>query len=153
MIYIDPISETDIKKLCALYCEEENIEPTAEYIEKSKETYRLLTAKGDMILGIFKESEKGGITDLIGCVSIHYMVDLYPDYEHAPYVHFETIIIKKAYRGKGYGTMLLQKAVGLCEAIGITYIIAQTATENIAMQRVYEKVGLSDCYVNYYKKC
>ncbi|WP_434510056.1 GNAT family N-acetyltransferase [Desulfitobacterium sp. AusDCA] len=152
MIYATVVLETEIEKLCSLYCEEENVSLTNEYIEKSKETYRTLTAKGDAILGIFEKNEDVENVNLIGCVSIHYLDDLYPGYENAPYVHLETIIVKKNYRGKGFGTLLLKEALKLCKDKGITYIIAQTGADNVAMRRVYEKVGLVNDYVNYYKK-
>lgn len=95
--------------------------------------------KGDYVFGAFDSNADG---KLVGAVTVHYMLDLYPKYDKAPYCHLETIIVAKSHQNNGVGTLLLTEVIRQLKNEGVTYIIAQTATDNLAMQTVYNKLDM-----------
>lgn len=138
------VSMEETEKICKLYCEEENVELTSSYIESARLTYKKMLDKGDYIFGAFDSYH-----NLLGCLSVHFLDDVYPGYTNGPYMHIETIIIGKNFRGKGIATALLKQMLKIAEFENVTYCIAQTGDSNIAMRKAYENAGFENRDVNY----
>lgn len=138
-LYFGKIQDRSLVQLANLYCTEEGIKVTKAYYKNICEVNSAMNAKGDYVFGAFDENNEG---KLVGAVTIHYMLDLYPKYDNAPYCHLETIIVAKSHQNNGVGTSLLTEIIKQLKSEGVTYIIAQTAKDNLAMQTVYNKLDM-----------
>lgn len=134
----------DVRLAYSIYCGEENIPFTEEGVRAAQKAWVELDQKGDMIIGAFDSS--GCIR---GCLSLHFMSDLYPGYTEGPYVHIETIIVDRHEQGQGVGTALMQKAVEIAQMKNATYGIVQTGTMNISARRIFENAGFLPEGINY----
>lgn len=144
MFFTNVIEEKDIFQVMQIYADDAEVDITDEWKSECIRAFSRLVAGGGIILGAYIEEE------LVGCLSLQFLHDLYPGYSRGPYSHMETIIVKKAHQDKGIGTALVQNAINICKNRGVTYVIAQTDEANFRMQRVYEKSGLQNKYVNYH---
>ena len=135
----------DIVKVCELYLQEENLEyndrKKEKYIKRSKRIYKKMLKRGSYTLACY--SENGNI---LGVVNVNKILDYYPKYEKEPYIHLETLIVKKTEQNKGIATYLLKSAKEILDKEGYTYIIAQS--NNIYVQKILKKVGLTDSSVD-----
>lgn len=139
------VMDHELEGALQVYASDEGILVTDVYRSSAIVAYHNMRERGSVLLGAFATDG-----DLLGCLSLHFLDDIYPGYEDYPYAHFETIIVRKDSRGKGVGTSLVQKAMELCKTRGVTYVNAQTEEKNLAMRRVYEKCGLRNKHVNYH---
>lgn len=142
--YMCKIKIEDTEKICKLYSEEENINISPEYLESAILAHKKMIEKGDFVLGAYDLE-----FNLLACLSVHFMDELYPGYTKGPYIHVETIIVGKKFRGRGIATDLLKQVLKIAEYEGVTYIIAQTANDNFAMRKAYENAGFEHHNVNY----
>ena len=133
------VEQDDLIQLANLYCSEEDIDVAQDYYKNICDIYIAMQEKGDYVFGAFNSENE---SKLVGAVTVHYMLDLYPKYDKAPYCHLETIIVAKSHQNNGVGTSLLAEVVRQLKNEGVTYIIAQTATDNLAMQTVYNKLEM-----------
>lgn len=138
-LYFGKIQDRGLIQLASLYCTEEGIEVTQDYYKNICNVNSEMNNKGDYVFGAFDSNDNG---KLVGAVTVHYMLDLYPKYDKAPYCHLETIIVAKSHQNNGVGTALLTEVIRQLKNEGVTYIIAQTATDNLAMQKVYERLDM-----------
>ncbi|MNV28472.1 Acetyltransferase (GNAT) family protein [compost metagenome] len=133
----------EIYKVAELYGEEEGISVDSILLVKMKEAYKGILEKGDCILGAFDGD------NLLGCLTVHFLVDTYPGYTDGPYMHIETIIVNRKHRNIGVGTALMKRVVGIGREVRATYIVVQTGKDNISARKMYEKCGFNNRYVNY----
>ena len=136
MLEYKKIKLKEVDQVYKLYCQEESmvIEPMA--IEKARKIYSLMLANDSYTFACFKDEK------IIAVVNVNKILDYYPDYQNAPYVHLETIIVAKEYQGQGIGTQLLTECIKLLKTEGVTYIIGQS--KNPTMKSVFIKAGLID---------
>lgn len=81
-----------------------------------------------------------GVDDnkIIGSVMLHLQQKFIRDGGIASYI--EEVIVRKEYRGKGIGEMLIFKAIEKARELGCYKVILQCSDENI---KFYEKCGLT----------
>ena len=53
----------------------------------------------------------------------------------------DRLMIAEPYRGKGYGTAVLQKVLAEAKTLGVARVGLSTSPENAAAKRVYERAG------------
>lgn len=125
---------SEIEKVCKIYCLEEKIDITKEYIKKCKEIYKLMLQQGSYTMGCFEEDK------LIGVINVNKILDYYPGYTNLPYIHLETFIVHKEYQNMGIGTKLINKVISE-ELKQSTYMIIQS--NNAAVKHICEKCGMT----------
>ncbi|ACV63256.1 GCN5-related N-acetyltransferase [Desulfofarcimen acetoxidans DSM 771] len=140
---IRKVEISEILEVGKIYCEEENIEITQGYVQSAKIAYEKMLSKGDFILGAFNDKK------ILGCISVHFLNDTYPGYANGCYVHIETVVIGKKYRGNGIATDLLREAIQIAKENNVTYCLIQTGDDNYPARRAFEKAGFKHYNVNY----
>lgn len=131
----------DIGKVCELYLQEENLNynelKKAKYINKAKKVYKKMLKHGSYTAACFTENE-----ELMAVVNVNKILDYYPRYEKKPYIHLETLIVKKEYQNQGVATYLLRCVKENLEKEGYTYIIAQS--KNPYVRKILKRIGLKE---------
>ena len=84
---------------------------------------------------IFVAEDKG---EIIGSIILHLQQKFIRDGGLASFI--EEVIVRKEYRGKGIGEMLVSKAIEKAKELGCYKVILQCSDENV---KFYEKCGLS----------
>jgi ribosomal protein S18 acetylase RimI-like enzyme len=65
-----------------------------------------------------------------------------------PTPHIEDIMIDKAYRGKGFGKLILEYALNILKAMGFNKFRAEIGINNIASQNMFKKFKDIDIIVH-----
>ncbi|MBO9619627.1 MAG: GNAT family N-acetyltransferase [Niabella sp.] len=89
-----------------------------------------------VIFGAFVESD--GAQNAIG------FTQLYPKYSSMRATKnwiLNDLFVDPAYRKKGTGAALIAQAMDFARGNGATFVQLETATDNFAAQRLYEKIG------------
>ncbi len=60
-----------------------------------------------------------------------------------PYINIHDVIIRKEYRGYGYGKLLLQKIIDLAQERGYCKVTLEVREDNIIAQKLYRQLGFS----------
>ena len=122
--YCRKLNVGDIKDVCRLYIVEDNMaytdEEFVEYVRSAEKVYRQMLERGSYTLGCYTEDK------LIGVINVNNILDYYPRYDKAPYVHLETFIVDPEYQNIGVGTLLINTAIDIVKKEGVTYIIIQS---------------------------
>lgn len=144
-MYCKKIAISDIDDVCNLYIDEDNLHLESDeyrsYIIKAKEIYKKMLFNGSYTLGCFSDND-----EILGVININKILDYYPKYENNPYIHLETLIVKKDSQNKGVGTYLMTNAIELIKKEGCTYVIIQS--NNKYVQRICHKIGLKDSVID-----
>lgn len=139
MLEFRKVKTEEVSGAYKLYLSEENMvigdEEIEVHIERSCKIYNQMLERGSYTYGCFEKRK------LIAVINVNKILDYYPGYKHAPYVHLETFIVHKEYQGKGIGTQLLQSALEQVKKEGCTYVIIQS--DNEAVIHIAKKVGLT----------
>lgn len=61
----------------------------------------------------------------------------------------DSFLVKKEFRGKGYGTKLIKKAINLAKKLKVDSIELVANKDNKTVKRLYEKVGFEKTNKDY----
>lgn len=141
MLNYQKLNSDNIFLVADLYNQEENIQlnrmQKQAYEVRIKKVYSRMLSQDSYVYGCIDTDKK----ILVGAITVNKCLDLYPNYENAPYVHLETFIIHKDYQGQGIGTQILSDVVSQLKAEQVTYIIMQS--DNKIVQHIAKNVGLT----------
>lgn len=132
---IRQLRHDDVPQLAALYSQQEKGQVSASDLQQASRVLFQSEEKGDRLIGYFRQGE------LIGCLSMHYMIQALPGQPAERKVHLSSVIVGGDYQFQGIGTELVQHALQLAEQAGATGVQVQAAAGNHAVQRVLDKNG------------
>lgn len=74
-----------------------------------------------------------------------------PTRRRGRYVSIDDIYVREEYRGRGYGTRLIERVESLAEAEGRDFVTVSTEWDNEGARRLYERCGYEAKQVSYAK--